>query len=184
MSSRRLELLYSLLSRQANMDYLMFSTLMEVLLALLISYDIVCQWCRHLWERMMKLPPDMQIDRARIPEVRFGIPKEHIRVHGPNHSKFSFNFLPHVGRTYGEGIESQWSFMNPLSMSTREMTLGSRHELMNDHWGSWNWSKVIAFGESASISASRPLSLCCVIHSPLARPCIASITRRGTCHAC
>ncbi|KAH9851013.1 hypothetical protein C2E23DRAFT_733773 [Lenzites betulinus] len=132
----------------SNMDYLLFSTLVGVLQALMISYDIVCQWCRHLWERMMNLPPEMHIDRGKVPDVRFGIPKEHIRVHGPGHSKFSFNFLPRVGRTYGEGIESQWSFMNPLSLSTREMTLGLRHELMNDHWGSWNWSKVMAFGPS------------------------------------
>ena len=39
------------LTRQANMDYLYFSTLVGVyLLLLLISYDIVCQWARHLFK--------------------------------------------------------------------------------------------------------------------------------------
>ncbi|OJT14077.1 hypothetical protein TRAPUB_9373 [Trametes pubescens] len=132
--------------RQANMDYLMLSSVLGCLLALMISYDIVCQWYRHLWERMKNFPETMQLDRAKIPEVRFGIPKEHIRVHGPNHSRFSFNFLKWVGRTYGEGVESQWSHMNPLATSTREMSPGMRHEIMNEHWGSWNWSKLLGFG--------------------------------------
>ncbi len=129
------------------MDYLMLSSVLGCLLALMISYDIVCQWYRHLWERMKNFPETMQLDRAKIPEVRFGIPKEHIRVHGPNHSRFSFNFLKWVGRTYGEGVESQWSHMNPLATSTREMSPGMRHEIMNEHWGSWNWSKLLGFGK-------------------------------------
>ncbi|OJT11755.1 hypothetical protein TRAPUB_11697 [Trametes pubescens] len=132
--------------RQANMDYLFFSAVMGVLLALMISYNIVCQWYRHLWARMTNLPPAMQIARSRLPTVRFGIPKEHIRVHGPGHSKFSFNFLRWVGRTYGEGVESHWAFMNPIALSAHEMSLSSRQELMNDHWGSWNWRKIVAFG--------------------------------------
>lgn len=119
---------------------------MSVLLALMISYDIVCQWYRHLWARMANIPQPMQIDRSKVPQVRFGIPKEHIRVHGSGHSKFSFNYLPRVGRTYGEGIESHWSFMNPIAQSTREMSLSSRQELMNDHWGCWNWRKIVSFG--------------------------------------
>ncbi|KAI0326025.1 hypothetical protein GY45DRAFT_1234598, partial [Cubamyces sp. BRFM 1775] len=130
----------------ANMDYLAFRTLVGAALLLMISYDIVCQWTRHLWERMKNWPLPIQIDESRITDFRFSIPKEHIRVHGPGHSKYSFNLLPHVGRTYGEGIESHWSYMNPLALSTREMSLGMRHELMNDHWGSWNWRKVIGFG--------------------------------------
>ncbi|KAI0654576.1 hypothetical protein C8Q70DRAFT_876809, partial [Cubamyces menziesii] len=132
--------------RQANMDYLAFRTLVGAALLLVISYDIVCQWTRHLWERMKNWPPAIQIDESRIADFRFGIPKEHIRVHGPGHSRYSFNLLPYVGRTYGEGIESQWSYMNPLALSTREMSLGMRHELMNDHWGSWNWRKILGFG--------------------------------------
>ena len=58
----------------------------------------------------------------------------------------SFNFLPGVGRTYGEGIESGWSHMNPISMSTKEMGPALRQEVLDDHWGSWNWMKILNFG--------------------------------------
>ncbi|KAH9894841.1 hypothetical protein C8Q73DRAFT_645213, partial [Cubamyces lactineus] len=133
----------------ANMDYLLVSTLAGTLyLFLLISYDIACQWYRNFFKRMAEFPPDTRLDLSKIKEIRFTIPKKHYRVHGPNHSRFSLNLLPRVGRTYGEGIESHWSHMNPLALSTREMSLGMRHEVYNDHWGAWNWQKTIAFEES------------------------------------
>ncbi|KAI9068488.1 hypothetical protein FKP32DRAFT_1561583, partial [Trametes sanguinea] len=115
------------------------------ILCLLISYDIVCQWYKHLFKRMVEdFPKEMQIDRDKV-EIRFAIPKKHFRVHGPNHSRFSLNYLPHVGRTYGEGIDTQWGVLNPLALSTREMNPGTRHEVFDDHWGAWNWQKTVNF---------------------------------------
>ncbi|KAI0743720.1 hypothetical protein C8Q80DRAFT_1122131 [Daedaleopsis nitida] len=101
-------------------------------------------WSKKLTARVKSLPPSMQLDFSKT-TVRYGIPKKHIRVHGPDHNKFSFNFLPKVGRTYGEGIESHWSHMNPVAASTCEISLQLRHEVMNDHWSSWNWQKIVAF---------------------------------------
>lgn len=127
------------------MDYIFFATLLGVIfLILLISYDIACQWQRNLLKRMVEFPEAMRFDAA-AKTLRFAILKKHFRVHGPNHSRYSFNFLPHVGRTYSEGIESHWSHMNPVALSAREMSPGARHELLNDHWGAWNWQKIIAF---------------------------------------
>ncbi|RDX40145.1 hypothetical protein OH76DRAFT_1423890 [Lentinus brumalis] len=121
--------------KYANMDYLFFSTLIGVIIIiLLVSYDIACQWNRNLLSRMASFPVDMWIDLSRT-TLRFAIPKKHFRVHGANHSRYSFNFLPFVGRTYGEGIESHWSHMNPVALSAREMSPGVRHEHLNDHWG-------------------------------------------------
>ncbi|KAI0662341.1 hypothetical protein C8Q70DRAFT_1050991 [Cubamyces menziesii] len=135
--------------RYANMDFLLVSTLAgSLFLILLISYDIACQWYRNFFKRMAEFPPETRLDQSKIKEIRFTIPKKHYRVHGPNHSRFSLNLLPRVGRTYGEGIESHWSHMNPLALSTREMSLGMRHEVYNDHWGAWNWQKTISFEES------------------------------------
>ncbi|KAI0696131.1 hypothetical protein C8T65DRAFT_583713 [Cerioporus squamosus] len=134
--------------KYANMDYLFFSTLVGVvIIILLISYDIACQWNRNLLSRMANFPVDMWIDLSRT-TLRFAIPKKHSRIHGANHSRYSFNFLPFVGRTYGEGIESHWSHMNPIALSAREMSPGVRHEHLNDHWGAWNWQKIIRFGTS------------------------------------
>ena len=128
------------------MDYLVFSTLLGLVLYLLISYDIACQWHKNLQRRMALLPSRLQVDLATA-NIQYAIPKKHIRVHGPDHSQFSLNFKKRVGRTYGEGIEGHWFNMNPVSLSAREMGPDLRHETMNDHWGSWNWQKVIGFGK-------------------------------------
>ena len=36
--------------------------------------------------------------------------------------------------------------MNPVSMSTMEMAPSAREEVIDDHWGSWNWQKTLGFG--------------------------------------
>ena len=52
------------------MDYLVFSTLAGVVLRLLISYDIACQWFKNLFKRMVEdFPPEMQLDRTKIEEI-------------------------------------------------------------------------------------------------------------------
>ncbi len=127
----------------------MFSTLLTVRLLLLISYDIACQWSKKLRKRAREdLPEHIRADISEM-DIRYAIPKKHIRVHGANHSRFSFNFLKWVGRTYGEGIEAHWSHMNPVSLSAREMAPGMRREHMDDHWGAWNWRKILGLGKYA-----------------------------------
>lgn len=116
------------------------------LVILFISYDIACQYSKNFRKRIdNNLSEEMEIPSLQV-QINWAIPKKHIAVHGPNHSKYSFNFLCGVGRTYGEGIESGWSHMNPISMSTKEMGPALRQEVLNDHWGSWNWTKILNFG--------------------------------------
>lgn len=124
------------------------STLVRVYLTLLlICYDIACQYHKKFFKRIGDhFPEEVQLDTART-KIQWAIPKKHIAVHGPNHSQYSLNFLPGVGRTYGEGIESSWSHMNPVSMSTKEMGPAYRHEVLDDHWGSWNWAKIQNLGD-------------------------------------
>ncbi|KAG1786541.1 uncharacterized protein HD556DRAFT_1434721 [Suillus plorans] len=46
-----------------NMDYLFFSTLCGTQLQMLnVSYDIACQWHKHLWARMKFLPQSHALD--------------------------------------------------------------------------------------------------------------------------
>lgn len=139
--------------RYAIMDYLMWSTIVGLTLLLLISYDIACQWHKNLVRCINQLPPKLQIDLTDA-SIRYAIPKKHFHVHRPKHSQYSFNFLKWVSCTYGEGIEAHWSHMNPVSLSTCEMGPGMRHETLNDHWGAWNWQKMIGFGKSVSILIS------------------------------
>ncbi|KAK7687212.1 hypothetical protein QCA50_009717 [Cerrena zonata] len=132
--------------RFVNIDYLILSTLAKIVMILLfISYDIACQFSKNFNRRISRLPEAMQTIGSKT-KIHWAIPKKHLPVHGPNYSQFSFNFLPGVGRTYGEGVESGWSHMNPISMSTKEMGPAYRPEVLNDHWGSWNWFKILSFG--------------------------------------
>ena len=127
------------------MSILTISSFLLWLILLFISYDVACQYSINFKKRIADLPQDLQVIPPTV-RIHWAIPKKHIAVHGPNHSKYSFNFLPGVGRTYGEGIESSWSHLNPISMSTREMGPAYRQEVLNDHWGSWNWEKVLNLG--------------------------------------
>ncbi|KAI0671900.1 hypothetical protein C8Q78DRAFT_972892, partial [Trametes maxima] len=126
------------------MDYLLVSTLLGVMLLLLvISYDIACQYSKNFERRLAQnFPEAMRLDLEDV-HLRWVIPKNHIAVHGPRHSQYSLNFNSKVGRTYGEGCESAWPDLNQASVSTREMALATRHEVLNDHMASWNWAKVV-----------------------------------------
>lgn len=37
--------------------------------------------------------------------------------------------------------------MNPISMATKEMGPAMRHEVLDDHWSSWNWTKIQNMGK-------------------------------------
>ncbi|KAI0083018.1 hypothetical protein BDY19DRAFT_901053, partial [Irpex rosettiformis] len=133
--------------KYCSMDYILLCTLIGTSVAVFLTYDIACQYSKHFARRVAEFPPCMRLDVARVDSIRWAIPKKHWRVHGEKgHSQFSLNYLPYSGRTYGEGIETGWSHMNPVSMSTKEMAPSSRREVIDDHWNSWNWQKTLGFG--------------------------------------
>ncbi|KIJ58413.1 hypothetical protein HYDPIDRAFT_81314, partial [Hydnomerulius pinastri MD-312] len=135
--------------KYVNMDYLFFSAMRLLAVNVLnVSYDIACQWYKHLWERMSKLPSPLQL-RYRKMLISFFVPKFHLPAHIAScQTRYSFNFTPHVGRTDGEAPERGWANINPVASSTKEMGPGSRQDTLNDHFGDWNWKKVVALGET------------------------------------
>jgi hypothetical protein len=83
------------------------------------------------------------------------IPRWHVNGHKDKcQTEFSFNYLPGVGRTCGEDVESGWYSTNPLGTSVREMGQAARHETLNDHWGSWNFQKIVGLRELHLFSLS------------------------------
>lgn len=142
----RILLTLHLLYRYANMDFILFSGLKGANIDhIRISYDIMCQWCKRLPGRMEKFPEALQLPADT--SLSFGIPKFHLEGHGPAcRTKFSFNYLPGSGRTCGEMVETEWSFINPVATSTKEMAPCARQETLNDHWSFWNWRKTTGFG--------------------------------------
>lgn len=130
------------------MDYILLGTLTGTTVPIFFTYDIACQYSKNFAKRVAAFPPHMQLDATRIASMLWAIPKKHWRVHGEKgHSPFSLNYLPGSGRTYGEGVETGWAHMNSVSMSTKEMPPAGRREVVDDHWGGWNWVKTLGFGE-------------------------------------
>jgi hypothetical protein len=129
------------------MDYLFFSSIAGTRLCKIIgSYDIACQWGRHLQDRLetsiprhLHPPPDT--------EFEVFVPKFHLPAHKPQcHGPYSFNYAPGVGRTDGEGIERNWSVLNKLAPSLSMMGPGGRWDTMDDVCNYWNWLKTVNLG--------------------------------------
>ncbi|KAH7904648.1 hypothetical protein BJ138DRAFT_1018848, partial [Hygrophoropsis aurantiaca] len=133
--------------RYCNMDYILLSTLVGVnCLLLFLTYDIACQYHKRLETRIQEFPPNMQLDTTRL-EMRYAVPKYHLKNQGSDcQINFSLNLITGSGRTCGEGIETAWAHMNGVGTSTREMSPGGRHKVLNDHWSAWNWKKIVGFG--------------------------------------
>ncbi|KAJ3964320.1 hypothetical protein EV361DRAFT_70089 [Lentinula raphanica] len=135
--------------RYCNMDYAFGSILrgIDSRITIVQSYDIACQWSKNLYERMKNLPSQVSASLSQR-QIYFAIPKLHI--HGHNLScqlSFSLNWLWGVGRTDGEGVERNWAHMGPVATSTRDMGPGNRHEVLDDHFGHWNWRGICRLGE-------------------------------------
>ncbi len=48
--------------------------------------------------------------------------------------------------SYRFNLDLGWSSLNSLSGATSEMGSAMRHEVLDDHWSSYNWQKIIGFG--------------------------------------
>ncbi|KZS99651.1 uncharacterized protein LAESUDRAFT_765307 [Laetiporus sulphureus 93-53] len=126
--------------RYVNMDYLFISSMdQNAPVAMVASYNIACQWSMHLWKRMMQYSPTFDPNKR---EITFLIPKFHLPVHQPTcHLNFSFNITKHITHTDGETPECGWAAVSLFASSTKEMGPDSRHDLLDDVFGAYNWNK-------------------------------------------
>ncbi|KAF7310892.1 CxC2 domain-containing protein [Mycena chlorophos] len=135
--------------RYANIDYVYASAARHFsrLLRVMISYDIACQWSKNLRKRLKHLPPlvRLKIVRAIFETMyRFVIPKMHIKGHILLcQLLFSLYLALAAGQLDGEGIERVWAMSGRLAGSTRMSGPGARSDQLDDHWGFWNWSKLV-----------------------------------------
>ncbi|KAF8163893.1 hypothetical protein K438DRAFT_1985004 [Mycena galopus ATCC 62051] len=135
--------------RFANMDYIYGSILRyhNPSLPKTTSYDIVCVWWIWLMDRLKELPPLVRCV-IFLPIMCFVIPKMHINGHGWFCGvTYSLNLKPGSSQTDGEGIEHPWANIGGIASSTRIMGPGARHDTINDHWGHWNWQKLVGLAE-------------------------------------
>ncbi|KIM87974.1 hypothetical protein PILCRDRAFT_3683 [Piloderma croceum F 1598] len=132
--------------KYCNMDYIILLAIISItLLRLVITYDIACQWSKNFASWMVEYPEHMHVDLDRV-EVRTAVPGFHICAHGADCQRlFSLGLMLWVANTVGKEVESGWAHMNVASPSIQEMGPSNMHESLNDHWGSWNFQKIIMF---------------------------------------
>lgn len=138
------------------MDYIFLSSILAVtLLSIFISYDICCQWKINFKERLTHAPdhlttPHIDEDTASttLPSrLQYGLPVWHAGAHDRAcQTANSLRYKTGVGATDGEGVERNWSSVNPMAASTKEMGEGNRHDELDDQFGFNNFQKNINLG--------------------------------------
>ncbi|KAJ7705920.1 hypothetical protein B0H16DRAFT_1345957 [Mycena metata] len=131
--------------RYCNMDFLFFSALLGYIwMYILLSYDIACQFSKHIWTRMGKLPEKYHL-KIDFKNVRWAVPNFHLPAHKKGcHSPFSFHWLWGAGRTHGETVEQNWEFLNGIASSTKMMGLGARHTALEGLFSFHNFCRLVA----------------------------------------
>ncbi|KAJ7813492.1 hypothetical protein B0H13DRAFT_1925396 [Mycena leptocephala] len=131
------------------MDYMLWMSLAnhDELVQLFVSYDIICQWHKNIWRRLVKYGPQLQQRGFKRGWVWL-IPKFHLPAHiEACNILYSFNLTPFVGQTDGEAPERGWANTNPLANSTKEMGPGARRDALDDHFNDWNHKKILGLGK-------------------------------------
>ena len=120
-------------------------------LLIILSYDIACQWIVNLANRIRDYWPEEIKPRPTVSLVPL-IPKLHEKGHkqSKGHEQFSYNLCRGVGHTDGECPERIWSAHNALGNAMKSMGPGSRHDVLDDHFGHWNYEKYISMGKVSS----------------------------------
>jgi hypothetical protein len=120
---------------------------MFLVLLIIFSYDIACQWFVNLYKRMDEhWPDDLKVPSTTqlIPTI----PKLHEPMHKrENHEMFSLNCIPGVDKSDLETPERVWSAHNSLGNSIKTQGPGGRHDVLDDHFGFWNWLIYIGLGK-------------------------------------
>lgn len=144
--------------RYANMDYIIASAMSHFheLRSVGLSYDICCQWYPNMYQRMAHWPEELRVPPTLA--TRPLIPKFHEPAHNEKaHEQYSFNLAVGFGKSDGEVPERGWAGHNGLGNTTKTQGPGSRHDVLDDHFGYWNWTKYRTMGTGFVVKSLLPL---------------------------
>jgi hypothetical protein len=129
------------------MDYIFASSILYMkLLLIIISYNIACQWFVNLMKRVEHHWP-LELHISSAVTLHLQIPKLHEPGHQRvGHEEFSFNYAPGVGMMDGECPEHIWAGHNALGNAMKTHGPGSWHDVLDNHFGHWNWMKYMGMG--------------------------------------
>ena len=137
-----------------NMDWSLCEALATMnigrLQLVLHIYDINCQYCIHLLERIR------QSDHLNVPdhvELLHAIGLFHVHGHKDECLyRWATNYVPGAGVVDGEVLETLWSVLNTVSSATRTASLAHRTEILDDHMSDSNWKKMQHIGKNVSVA--------------------------------
>jgi hypothetical protein len=111
----------------------------------LVSYDIACQWFAKLQTRQSEWPAHLQVlDGINLTPM---IPAFHFPAHhSKGHDEFNPRLVVGNGTSDNEAPERIWGPHNALGNSTKTMGPETRHMVLDDAIGYWNWWKYIDHG--------------------------------------
>lgn len=129
------------------MDYAFVSLIINDLDAgirqLLVTYNIACQWGINLRHCLSTYLPPLNLDLDKL-SFHVTVPKFHLVGHGAScQGLYNLALMDGVGLTHGEGVETVWSHSTSLVTWSQENRPAACHQILDDHWGSWNWRKVV-----------------------------------------
>lgn len=118
---------------------------------LILTYDVVCQYYVNLWQRMENWPEHLRINP--LVKIVPAIPDLHMGGHPEKgHSVLSLRNITRIGKIEGEGVERNWHDENAAAPSTSRMGPGTRHDVLDDNFGSSNHRRRKNMGKHHSLS--------------------------------
>ncbi|KAF9013697.1 hypothetical protein BDZ89DRAFT_1046721 [Hymenopellis radicata] len=133
--------------RWSNMDYIFWGATRGIgCLDVLLTYDIACQYNKHVNERRTHLPSSMRAGSDEG-EHTYALPIWHGDVHAVEcKTRWSLLYIPGAGKTDGEGPERVWALLNGMASDTKEMDVGTRHDRIEDRCDKHNFLKNVGLG--------------------------------------
>ena len=131
------------------MDYALWSNLrFTLVLYLVLSYDIMCQYHVYLRERVKRHKTQSLYFPDKTFPILYGIGLFHVHGHIPQcFPRFAPTFTRGAGMLDGELIETLWATLRGMIASTRSMATSHRKEVLDDHMYDVNWAKTTNIGE-------------------------------------
>ncbi|KAJ7020730.1 hypothetical protein C8F04DRAFT_1274647 [Mycena alexandri] len=112
------------------------------------SYDSYCSFVVNRVKRAVDLFPEDTWLHDILKDMDGQIPADHINGHGADcQTLWQAVYFGCRGHFHGETAEVIWAFLNPLGSSTRQMTGGARHDIINFVMHAWNMLKYLRQAE-------------------------------------
>ncbi|KAH9929426.1 uncharacterized protein B0H18DRAFT_829157, partial [Fomitopsis serialis] len=112
----------------------------EELSHFIFTYDVACIYKINLRKRFGDRFPHLV---PLLDRIQLLLPKLHMLAHKEFcQIVYALCYSWGAGLSHGESVEHPWAEHNQVGLSTREMSVGHRHDTLNAVHNHWNWCKV------------------------------------------